>query len=268
MSNIVAKNDGSNISLDDWRNNVLIPNMNLTFYVDAENGDDNNPGTEDAPFKTIEKAVNSVPNGGYGLIKLFKQTHYISNSLDLKTKTILFQSYGYDRDNLSNNAWIENTTYISTDLSGNQSYSTTGFSSKFSCIHFNYVNIRTTNLPDTNLPLSIWEGVIHRADSSSIHVTFFSSIIELGDTDLIRIPTGAHGLLHIYMYNCSVSQKGVNRQAYLLVNEAGNVSFSSYNNTFTLADGSSGTIGQLISGQIVRDASTNIPLNFLTNFSL
>jgi len=35
-----------------------------TFYVDAENGDDNNEGSSSAPFKTIKKAVDSVSVGG------------------------------------------------------------------------------------------------------------------------------------------------------------------------------------------------------------
>jgi len=44
--------------------------MYRTFYVDAVNGDDSNDGSESAPFKTIKKACNSVPVGGYGVIYL------------------------------------------------------------------------------------------------------------------------------------------------------------------------------------------------------
>jgi hypothetical protein len=40
------------------------------FYVDAVNGDDNNNGSSAHPFKTLQKAVNSVPTGGYGNIVL------------------------------------------------------------------------------------------------------------------------------------------------------------------------------------------------------
>jgi len=38
--------------------------MSRTFYVDQVNGDDSNDGSESAPFKTIQKAINSVPVGG------------------------------------------------------------------------------------------------------------------------------------------------------------------------------------------------------------
>ena len=41
-----------------------------TFYVDAENGDDNNDGSSSTPFKTLKKAYDSVPSGGYGDIIL------------------------------------------------------------------------------------------------------------------------------------------------------------------------------------------------------
>jgi len=44
--------------------------MSRTFYVDAENGDDNNDGSEFAPFATIRKACDSVPVGGFGRINL------------------------------------------------------------------------------------------------------------------------------------------------------------------------------------------------------
>ena len=44
--------------------------MDQTFYVDATNGDDNNDGSSAHPFKTIQKAVDSVPTGGFGLINI------------------------------------------------------------------------------------------------------------------------------------------------------------------------------------------------------
>ncbi|WOE69087.1 DUF1565 domain-containing protein [Hydrogenimonas thermophila] len=47
-----------------------IGQMSRTFYVDAENGDDNNTGSSDSPFKTITKAINSIPVGGRGIIIL------------------------------------------------------------------------------------------------------------------------------------------------------------------------------------------------------
>ncbi|MEO2220059.1 MAG: hypothetical protein ABGW55_00685 [Nitrosopumilus sp.] len=74
-------------------NNALYTGMNRTFYVDAINGDDNNPGTNDAPFKTIKKAIDSVPVGGFGTIILQNsQTHIINTWIEVKNKSIYFRS--------------------------------------------------------------------------------------------------------------------------------------------------------------------------------
>jgi hypothetical protein len=65
-----------------------------TFYVDAVNGDDNNDGSSAHPFKTLQKAVNSVPVGGYGNIILNSDVNldfikYVYN------KILYFQLKGY-----------------------------------------------------------------------------------------------------------------------------------------------------------------------------
>jgi len=45
--------------------------MYKEIYVDAENGSDTNgDGSKSAPFKTIDKAVDSIPSGGLGRIRL------------------------------------------------------------------------------------------------------------------------------------------------------------------------------------------------------
>ncbi len=50
--------------------NAAVGLWDRTFYVDQINGNDNNPGTSDAPFKTLKKAIDSVPIGGNGVIYL------------------------------------------------------------------------------------------------------------------------------------------------------------------------------------------------------
>jgi len=61
--------------------------MNKTFYVDAVNGDDNNDGSESAPFKTIEKAIQSIPTGGFGRI-FINGTVETQQNLEIKNKYI------------------------------------------------------------------------------------------------------------------------------------------------------------------------------------
>jgi len=44
--------------------------MRPEFSVDAINGDDDNDGSQDAPFKTLIKAINGAPDGGFTTIRL------------------------------------------------------------------------------------------------------------------------------------------------------------------------------------------------------
>ena len=52
--------------------------FNRRVYVDADNGDDNNSGDSDHPFKTIDKAVDSTPIGG--TVDITLKTDYTMNS--------------------------------------------------------------------------------------------------------------------------------------------------------------------------------------------
>jgi len=63
------------------------------FYIDAVNGDDNNPGTgtSDAPFKTLAKAIESIPNGGTGVITLLSDYTIPSRISTGNNKTILIR---------------------------------------------------------------------------------------------------------------------------------------------------------------------------------
>jgi len=67
--------------------NAVPSMMSKTFYVDAVNGDDLNDGSSTAPFKTIKKAVDSVPVGGYGTINLLSGIT-ITTSFSFENKVI------------------------------------------------------------------------------------------------------------------------------------------------------------------------------------
>ena len=70
---------------------ILVNGQNLmsrTFYVDAVNGDDNNPGTADMPFKTLKKAIDSVPVGGHGEIHISNDLT-LTEDIDVTNKKIL-----------------------------------------------------------------------------------------------------------------------------------------------------------------------------------
>lgn len=72
-----------------------LPDLQLKkkFYVDAVNGNDANAGSSASPYKTIKKAIESVPTSGFGEIILYNsQTHIINNTIYPKLAHFLIRS--------------------------------------------------------------------------------------------------------------------------------------------------------------------------------
>lgn len=61
--------------------NAAVGLWHRTFYVNAD-GNDNNPGTSDAPFATLSKALASIPSGGWAQIFLQGDIEYSSNTTE------------------------------------------------------------------------------------------------------------------------------------------------------------------------------------------
>lgn len=55
------------------------------IYVDAENGDDNNDGTQERPFQTIQKAVDTIP-------KIINKDHHIVCAPGVYDEEVVVQS--------------------------------------------------------------------------------------------------------------------------------------------------------------------------------
>ncbi|MCD6489412.1 MAG: phage tail protein [Thermodesulfobacterium sp.] len=87
--------------------------MHREFYVDAENGDDNNDGSQSAPFKTLKKAIDSVPNGGAVCIYLYyDQIYEIDCDIDLNNNILVFRTTGSG----TNKPKIYFRNYVSSNL--------------------------------------------------------------------------------------------------------------------------------------------------------
>ena len=82
-----------------WRNTIWADAqsaMYKIFYVDARNGSDTTgDGSANAPFKTIAKAVNSLPHGGLGIIYLANNAaHEINNPpFHIKNKSLEIRTW-------------------------------------------------------------------------------------------------------------------------------------------------------------------------------
>ena len=64
----------------------------LTYYVNADIGNDNNQGTFEAPFKTIKKAIDSIPVGTVGWVRLLGGTAFsIDTSIYVYNKVVVLE---------------------------------------------------------------------------------------------------------------------------------------------------------------------------------
>jgi hypothetical protein len=64
------------------------PYTDRTFYVDQAKGNDDNPGTSSSPFKTIAKAIQSVPSGGTGRIYVVGNYDFNEGRVPIENKRI------------------------------------------------------------------------------------------------------------------------------------------------------------------------------------
>jgi len=62
----------------------------VTVYVDQANGDDRNDGSKSAPFKTLKKAVDSVPSGGRVIINVLGN-YTIREHIHVENKKVIIR---------------------------------------------------------------------------------------------------------------------------------------------------------------------------------
>lgn len=82
--------------------------MNRTFYVDAVNGNDNNDGSQNAPFKTLQKAFDSIPFGGRGVIVLLSDIVLNEDAITGENKFIVLN---LNNHKISTSVYISNSYY-------------------------------------------------------------------------------------------------------------------------------------------------------------
>ena len=242
--------------------------FNRTFYVDAENGNDNNTGSSSAPFKTIKKAVDSVPVGGYGVIYLSTDNNIIDNDIVMINKTIIIKGDLIDAN--STNPAIKNVCYA--DSFGNATY---GFIMTNSYLEFANLTIKTSDYVDSSKNESFFVGLIKRYDTQSKNkVILNQSSVLIGDTDFIRLSDRQDTNLQVYShdYKHSVTDKtidcvGANNNGYLINNEKGALILSAASIALGTKNDNSTSLAwtDLVTG-IVKDAN-GVVLNVLSNIN-
>ncbi len=217
--------------------------MSRTYYVDAVNGDDSNPGTADAPFRTIKKAVDSVPVGGYGEIVLSPgQTFWIGQDAEefitIVNKAIYLKGDRDNRPHITTSAMVSNDFNSfrgQIDLYGG-------------CIFFEGINF---SLPSRIDPLLPWSN---RKSLICVTTTYGGPLlcgmnyctIEVQDgNSLLRCHVAANLLVSCY----EVSLQSVDGSAGYLVarSNEGNVILGTYlvtvdSNCYLLDSGAGGVV--------------------------
>ena len=245
--------------------------MNKVFYVDQENGDDGNDGSQNAPFKTLNKAIDSVPNGGVGDIVLLSNVD-LTNSISVIDKTIVIRSYNAGKYGCcvsnENYPWITQRK----QLSDNTKVYPAGFRVRNGLVYFYYVNIATLTVDDDDLGKSIyWPGFISRFDGSKEVILTFASIINVNDTEFIERQTGPGGMIDIGLYATKIKLVHPHAKNYApkfinIEESSKTISLSTQGTSVVDSNDNAIQWANVING-IVRD-SNGIPRNIISNIIL
>jgi hypothetical protein len=254
-------------------NNAIPSAMNRTFYVDAENGDDDNTGSSDAPFKTLKKAIDSVPVGGYAKIHILSEyrpsiretSHIINKFIEIIPHNKLIIDYiPYDENRViqSINLFLKNATvlfsiepvyYSNAQLIINEN-NTDKAKTPYCLITSNFGNncaiFRIRTKTDNYHPLIIKEGYLTTYDTWSHDLGFLSLMIDG----------------HYTGTNRSI-QIDPEKAKFLYLDSGVGAFYYKYEGGVTDLNGNSVNIKDVISG-IIYDTDSGLPINLISNVNL
>jgi len=257
--------------LEQWKTTGAKPEItgwwNQTFYVDQENGDDNNPGAQDTPFQTIEKAANSIPSGGIGVIFLKNgQTHYMPSDKDIfiLNKTVLFVAWDFDPDDPTYSTTNPAKIFITKKSDGT--------ASKFilcgtSAIGFGHWGRGIHIEDDPNIPLNdsfIWGHADTTPNNGNIlgnrKLSVAHSVLKLNKCQLINFPD------YVTLRKSKIQLDMSDTSHNLMDCGYGSLRLEVNETTITDFNGNSVNWSDVIAG-ILKD-SNGVPRNFVSNIVL
>ncbi len=264
IDSLVAKNDLTNVS-----DATILPRVRTamfkTFYVDQTNGDDNNDGSSGSPFKTLNKACDSVPTGGFGIINLLSNITITSN-IFINSKNIQIIA--------STDTTITATAYIK-ETGGTYYNACEGFKLINGNLSFSKIKLVVPSKANSSYGWAWNTGVI----TTGINFSLFNSIsgvsffgVGMTDNTVIYQPsdgcpaiiTGSTDTAGSAFFQLShASIKTDSSQLFSIVFSIGIMFFGAYNSILTDTSGNSKSWSDVISG-IVKD-SNGVPRNIVSN---
>lgn len=233
---------------------------NKTFYVNSVTGSDANAGTEAAPFKTLNKAINSVPIGGLGTIWLPNvagMVFEIAADIWLHNKWIDIKGTGALGADKSTYPVIRNKAYAETD----GTYATYGLLLMNSVVRISACNVETATWPAAGVP-AVRDGFFRRSDFLRGVVHLFSVEVKLGDTAFLRRSLGPSSW-SLNTYDLKISEVGLHASPKFV--ELSGMPIELGMHMSVLPAGK--TWVDLIGG-VTRHAATGLPLNVVSNLDL
>lgn len=255
-ANTIPVADASSTIDAAWYKGSIDAAMQRTFYVDAANGDDNNDGSESAPFATIEKACKSVPTGGGATIYLLDGSYTITSDIFLFNKLITIRC-----DKATNSVNISFTTY--TYESSQEKERPYGFELTNSQLLFYGYGKCSIETPQLSLGLPIYDEAVFDIRGNSL-IGFWDCNISVNDFYLVSgySSVGTLNAVHACFSNNTIiknASKNVLKASKVLIHSSSNDTIQdSAENTLTWSN--------VIDG-IVKDA-IGVPRNVLSNIDL
>ena len=175
--------------------------FNRSFYVDAVSGDDTNNGTNSSPFKTLKKAIQSIPVSGYATISLMSDIT-INEVIDIATPmSVKIHSVGTRR-----------TITFPIDETKNPTYGFSGFYFYKGDIRLSFENVKlvspnytgTRILYNRSAPL----GNCGVKDGRIVSFLFYDCAIEVNNVPFITNPVvsqAAGNLFAVQINGCSIT---------------------------------------------------------------
>jgi len=227
--------------------------MDKIFYVDAVNGNDNNDGSSSAPFKTLKKAIDSIPAGGYGNLFLADGDYTADDIVYVCNKTVFISC-----SNVSNLARIKFHTYNSANYE--RPYCIELRNSQLLIYGHNKCSIET---PQLSLGLPIYNEAPFMVRGAGLF-GFVSCDITINDFYLVR---GYYSAGNVNAISALFSDNTITKNTDKNILICDKLLFhSSYNDTLQDSSGNPLSWLDVIDG-IVKDAN-DVPRNIVSNIIL
>ena len=230
-----------------------------TFYVDAENGNDNNDGSSGSPFKTAVKALNSGSVGG--MVKIYLktgQTHYIDSNVSVYNKYIYIYKYGSDNTPV---LFFKEYTY-------GGKYCFYKIRAINSTILIYGIDVKIDNTDDGDA--SSENTLVFTGKGSSFNFMYINFYLQ--DRQYTRILGEFYGpnILNISFILCNIYLT-TDKDQYVVNLSGSDSSYGTLNlvwrkTTLTDQDGNSLDIKDYVTG-IVKDSDSGNPVNVISNIN-